>query len=51
MDRPGGWHLIGKTPLELVNVEDKYFPISAGDEIAFVPITITDYDGLEGKRL
>jgi inhibitor of KinA len=51
LERPGGWHLIGRTPLELVNVREEYFPISAGDEVVFVPISLDEYRTLEGKRL
>src|SRR3989442_676017 len=33
--RPGGWNLIGRTPLELVNVKDGYFPLRTGDGVRF----------------
>src|SRR5262249_19622980 len=29
--RPGGWNLIGRTPLILVDVADGYFPLRTGD--------------------
>ena len=32
---PGGWHLLGTTPLRIVDVESGYFPIVAGDRIRF----------------
>ena len=51
MVRPGGWALIGKTPLCLVDVEDAYFPIKAGDKVRFMPIGLADYESLEGERL
>lgn len=35
---PGGWHLLGRTPLRIFDMEREYFPIRAGDRIQFVPI-------------
>jgi inhibitor of KinA len=49
--RPGGWNIIGRTPLELVNLEDGYFPIRTGDRVKFEPIGDTEYRNLLGKRL
>ncbi len=44
MDSPGGWHLIGATPLMLYNpYRNPPILCSAGMYIRFVPITITDY--------
>src|SRR5262249_10166692 len=37
-DSPGGWHLMGRTPLVIVDLEKGYFPIRAGDRIKFQPI-------------
>lgn len=48
---PGGWNLIGLCPLELVNVEDEYFPIEAGDRVKFVRIDEAEFAGLKGERL
>jgi inhibitor of KinA len=48
---PGGWCLIGRTPLQLVSVQDGYYPIEAGDEVVFVPIPASEFAGLEGRRL
>jgi inhibitor of KinA len=48
---PGGWSLIGRTPLEMVNVEDKYFPIQAGDQVQFVRIDQVRFEKLKGERL
>src|SRR5262245_63312432 len=31
--RPGGWNLVGRTPLELVHVADGYFPLAPGDRV------------------
>jgi inhibitor of KinA len=49
--RPGGWNLIGRTPLELVNVADGYFPLRTGDRVRFVRIDEADYQRLLGERL
>jgi inhibitor of KinA len=49
--RPGGWNLIGRTPLALVNVAEGYFPLRTGDRIRFERIDLTEYRKLEGTRL
>lgn len=51
LERPGGWWLIGRTPLELVNVADAYFPISPGDRVKFEPIDETEFARLREHRL
>src|SRR5258708_11247623 len=35
--RPGGWNLVGRTPLVLVDVADGYFPLRAGHPVRFAP--------------
>lgn len=49
--RPGGWNIIGRTPLTLVNVADGYFPLRTGDRVRFRPISEHEFRKLEGKRL
>jgi inhibitor of KinA len=49
--RPGGWNLIGQTPLELVNVRDGYFPLRTGDRVCFEPIDEATFECLRGRRL
>ena len=49
--RPGGWRLLGITPLEIVNMSEDYFPISAGDRVAFRAIGLADFKSLQGERL
>jgi len=49
--RPGGWNLIGRTPLELVHVADGYFPLRTGDRVRFEPIDVVEFRRLEGQRL
>lgn len=49
--RPGGWNIIGRTPLELVCVADGYFPLRTGDRVRFVRIDETAFRRLQGQRL
>ena len=50
-DGPGGWWLIGRTPLKLVEPESGYYPIEAGDEVVFVPIGEEEFEARRGERL
>jgi inhibitor of KinA len=49
--RPGGWNLIGRTPLELVHVRDGYFPLRTGDRVQFERISEAAFHRLKGHRL
>ena len=49
--RPGGWNLIGRTPLTLVDVADGYFPLRTGDRVRFEAIGEAEFQRLLGKRL
>jgi len=49
--RPGGWNLIGRTPLTIVDVADGYFPLRVGDTVRFARIDETRYRELAGTRL
>jgi inhibitor of KinA len=49
--RPGGWNIIGRTPLELVNVADGYFPLRTGDKVQFIRIDEKEFERLRGQRL
>jgi KipI family sensor histidine kinase inhibitor len=51
LERPGGWWIIGRTPLTLVDEADGYFPIRAGDRIRFVAIDESEYASRMGERL
>lgn len=51
LDRPGGWNIVGRTPLQLVDVADEYFPLRTGDRIRFRPIDMEEYRALLGKRI
>ncbi len=49
--RPGGWNIIGRTPLELVCVQDGYFPLRTGDRVRFVRIDEKTFHRMQGQRL
>jgi inhibitor of KinA len=49
--RPGGWNIIGRTPLRLVDVRKSYFPLAAGDRIVFERIDAKEYARLLGRPL
>jgi inhibitor of KinA len=49
--RPGGWNLIGRTPLTLVSVIDEYFPLRTGDRVRFERIDEHEFQRLKGERL
>jgi inhibitor of KinA len=51
MERPGGWAILGRTPLVIVDVEDRYFPIQAGDSVRFEPIGEAEFRQRQGERL
>ena len=45
MESPGGWQLIGRTPLRLFNPDSKpEFLFSAGDYIRFYPVARDEYE-------
>lgn len=48
---PGGWQLIGRTPVKMFSIEGENtrFALSAGDRVRFVPITEEEYRELEGQ--
>ncbi len=49
--RPGGWNLVGRTPLVLVDVVDGYFPLRTGDRVRFRRVDAAEFRRLEGERL
>lgn len=51
LDRPGGWWLVGRTPLTLADVEEGYFPIAVGDLVEFRPISVPELVARSGERL
>ena len=49
--RPGGWNLVGRTPLLLVDVAAGYFPLRTCDRVQFVRIEEREFERLRGERL
>lgn len=47
---PGGWALIGRTPFCLVDLDDAYFPINAGDRVRFLSIGEQEFQERQGER-
>lgn len=47
IDSPGGWQLIGKTPVKLFDPEKGVFLLKAGDYIRFLPIDEKEYTEIE----
>jgi KipI family sensor histidine kinase inhibitor len=48
---PGGWNLLGRTPLSIVDVAAGRFPIRAGDRLKFEPIDGTEFAARLGEPL
>jgi KipI family sensor histidine kinase inhibitor len=48
---PGGWNLIGRTPLTIVDLEAGHFPIRAGDRLQFMPIDRDEFEARNGEAL
>jgi inhibitor of KinA len=49
--RPGGWNLIGRTPLVIVDVAGGFFPLRVGDSVRFERIDSESFRRREGERL
>ena len=51
LESPGGWHLIGRTPLNLFRVErDPPSLLQAGDRVRLVPIAPEEFERYEKER-
>jgi KipI family sensor histidine kinase inhibitor len=51
IEMPGGWNLLGRTPLKLFSLQDD--PpclLRPGDRVRFVPISTARYDALLGRQ-
>jgi len=48
---PGGWHLIGRTPLVIADLQSEFFPLRVGDRVRFRPVDVTEFHLLTGQRL
>jgi inhibitor of KinA len=51
LPRPGGWNLIGRTPLVIVDVAAGFFPLCVGDRVRFERIDERQFREQEGERL
>ena len=50
-ESPGGWHLLGRTPLCIADPDAGHFPIRAGDRIRFVPISPAEFEARRHEPL
>ena len=50
-ESPGGWLLIGRTPVKIVDVALGLFPIRAGDRLRFDPIGRAEFEARRGEVL
>jgi KipI family sensor histidine kinase inhibitor len=48
---PGGWNLIGRTPVVIVDVATGFFPLRVGDRVRFERIDEAEYGRRDGERL
>lgn len=52
VESPGGWQLLGRTPLRIFNYKrDPPFLLAAGDYLAFVPVTESEYNAIEQAEI
>lgn len=49
IESPGGWNIIGNTPLSFFNTSNSSNPCfaSAGDKIQFIPISLKEYNNIK----
>jgi inhibitor of KinA len=52
IETPGGWQLIGRTPVKLFQPDNNASPslLKAGDRIRFTPISLEEYKALEEEQ-
>lgn len=50
-ESPGGWQLVGRTPLSICDPKSKHFPLQPGDEILLLAISVADFSKLSGGSL
>lgn len=50
LNSPGGWHQIGRTPIELIEEDGELtYPFAIGSKVKFKPITREEFLGLGGQ--
>lgn len=48
IESPGGWNIIGRTPLEIFSIKrSNPFSLKAGDRLKFTPVTNAEYEEIE----
>jgi KipI family sensor histidine kinase inhibitor len=50
VESPGGWHLLGRTPLRIADPDLGVFPIRAGDRLRFEPITRGEFEARRDEQ-
>jgi KipI family sensor histidine kinase inhibitor len=50
VESPGGWHLLGRTPLQIADPDRGVFPIRAGDRLRFDPINANEFEARRDER-
>jgi KipI family sensor histidine kinase inhibitor len=50
-ESPGGWHLLGRTPLQIVDLSRARFPIRAGDRLRFESIGESEFRARLGEPI
>ena len=51
-ESPGGWHIIGRTPIKLFNTKDNSNPclLSPGDIVKFKPISKKEFENFNNEK-
>ena len=50
LESPGGWHILGRTPVPLWNLrDDPPAVLAAGDKVVFDPVSLREYEMLSAK--
>lgn len=47
LPRPGGWRIIGQTPLKLVDLSAGYFALAPGDQVQFQSMSRAEFDRMQ----
>ncbi|MBI1335295.1 MAG: carboxyltransferase domain-containing protein [Armatimonadetes bacterium] len=50
-DSPGGWNLLGTTPLQIADKTTQFFPLSPCDTVKFVEIDKAERESLQNKTI
>ncbi len=52
LDSPGGWNIVGRTPLKLVDLEkENPFLMKAGDKVKFYAISKADFEEIKNQEI